>query len=101
MIVPFDSQCSYPDAVIAFNGSGAMQPPQGLGCVCNQGMGALTMDGTGLLGTGLFATATDLSTWGAGEYITLALAGYTLYALTSTTKQTYRTASKRLRRARA
>lgn len=78
-------------------------PPSGLGCCgCDQqGVGLLSMDGTGLLGTGLFADATNLSTWGWGEYAALGLGLYTLFALTSTTKRGYSTARRKLRRKRA
>ena len=78
----------------------------GLGCGCGGGcaggcgLAALTMDGTGLFGTGLFANPFDFSTWGTGEYIALALGLYTMYALTSTTKAEYRRASRGVRRLR-
>ena len=63
---------------------------QGLGCACGGsccgGLGGLTFDGTGLLGTGLFSGGTDLSTWGAGEYGVLATAAYMLYSTVFTTR---------------
>ena len=52
----------------------------GLGC--SQGVGALTMDGTGLFGTGVFGTGvtlTDFSTWGAGEIGAVAAFLFLLY----------------------
>jgi len=66
----------------------------GLGCpdcggTCN-GMGAW-MDGTGLLGTGLFAGGLDPSTWGAGEYVAVAAGLYVLFSVFSQTKRTTRT----------
>ena len=78
----------------------------GLGCGGKQdcgcgGMGALTMDGTGFLGTGLFSGGFDLSTWGIGEYGVLALGAFTLYSLMQTTKQTYGRVRKSARRLRA
>ena len=51
---------------------------------CRCGMSGLTMDGTGLLGTGLFSGGMDLSTWGAGEAITVGLGLYVLYAVFAT-----------------
>lgn len=59
----------------------------GLGCVecggsCG-GLGALSMDGSGLLGTGIFGTGvslTDFSTWTYAEMATIALG---LYVFTS------------------
>lgn len=58
----------------------------GCGCSGDCGVSGLTMDGTGLFGSGLFSEGFDVSTWGMGEYMLLGLAAYTLYALTSTTK---------------
>lgn len=66
----------------------------GLGCGCGctsgppaYGLSGLSMDGTGLMGTGLFAGGTDLSTWGAGEYVTVGIGAYALYSLFSTGKR--------------
>jgi hypothetical protein len=60
----------------------------GLGCGGKQdcgcgGMGALTMDGTGLLGTGLFSGGFDLSTWGIGEYLTATFGLYIVFSVFS------------------
>jgi hypothetical protein len=52
----------------------------GKGC----GVSGLTFDGTGLLGSGLFAG--DVSTWGAAEYAALAFGAYMLYSIVFTTK---------------
>ena len=68
----------------------------GLGC--SQGMGALTMDGTGLMGTGLFSGGLDLSTWGAGEIAALAFGAFVLFSVFSTTERGYQTAKRRVRR---
>lgn len=63
---------------------------RGLGCACGgsccEGLGGLTFDGTGLLGSGLFSGGMDLSTWGAAEYTLLAGVAYMLYATVFTTK---------------
>jgi hypothetical protein len=65
---------------------------RGLGCAdcgcsgCNGGMGALTFDGTGLWGSGLFSG--DMSTWGAGEYGVLALGAFVLYSVVFTSRRT-------------
>jgi hypothetical protein len=50
------------------------------------GMGAMTFDGTGLFGTGLFGG--DWSTWGWTELLVLPVAAYALYAMVYQTKQT-------------
>jgi hypothetical protein len=75
-----------------------MVQARGLGCGCGGecgcGMGALSMDGTGLFGSGLFASPFDLSTWGIGEYLALLLGAYVVYAVTSSTKAEFRRASK-------
>jgi hypothetical protein len=63
-------------------------------------MGAFSMDGTGLLGTGLFSGGTDLSTWGVGEYMVLAFAAYALSSLVGDTKRGYGRVSKGIRRRR-
>ena len=60
----------------------------GLGCA--QGMGALTMDGSGLFGTGVFGTGVtlaDFSTWGAGEIGAVAVALFLLFSVVGTTKR--------------
>jgi hypothetical protein len=79
-----------------FNGSLAADCP-----ACCKGMAALSMDGTGLFGSGLFASPFDVSTWGAGEYLALAFGAYLLYALTSTTKTEFQRARKGVRRLRS
>lgn len=77
----------------------------GLGC-CG-GMGALTMDGTGLFGTGIFGgnfNLTDFSTWGPAEVGALLAAAFVLFSITSTTQRGVEGVQKRvrkLRRARA
>ena len=71
-------------------------------CCCGgSGMGALTMDGTGLFGSGLFASPFDVSTWGFGEYMALGLGAYLLYAVVSTTKAETRRVSRGYRRLKA
>jgi hypothetical protein len=71
-------------------------------CCCGgSGMGALTMDGTGLFGSGLFADPFNVSTWGFGEYAVLGLAAYMLYAVVSTTKHETRRVSRGYRRLKA
>jgi hypothetical protein len=74
----------------------------GMGCCdsCSNGFNSsglqgLTMDGTGLAGTGLFAG--DMSTWGMGEYATIGLGLYAAFALTSTTKRHAQTVSRKVR----
>lgn len=75
----------------------------GLGCpdcggTC--GMSGLSMDGSGLFGTGIFGTGvvlTDFSTWGMGEYATLALGAYVLLSLTYTTKAAGRRVSRKVK----
>jgi hypothetical protein len=60
----------------------------GLGCA--QGVGALTMDGSGLFGTGIFGTGvtlTDFSTWGAGEIAAVALSLFVLFSVVGSTKR--------------
>ena len=53
----------------------------------SHGMAGLTMDGTGLLGTGLFSGGMNFSTWGTGEYVVAGLGAYTLFSLFSTGKR--------------
>jgi hypothetical protein len=59
-------------------------------------MGALTMDGTGFLGTGLFASGLDLTKWGAGEILAAAFGLFVVYSVLSTTKRGYRTARRKV-----
>jgi hypothetical protein len=66
----------------------------GIGC-CG-GMGAL-MDGTGLLGTGLFASGSDLSGWGRGEAVVVAFGLFTVYSLFSTTGRGVQTVRRKAR----
>lgn len=77
---------------------------KGMGCCnrCNDkmGMSGLTMDGTGLLGTGLFQTPFDFSTWGIGEYAAAGLALWVLYSVFATSRDTYQATRKRIRGAR-
>jgi hypothetical protein len=49
-------------------------------------MGAFTMDGTGMLGTGLFAGGLDVSTWGAGEFAVAAFGVFALYSMLFTSR---------------
>ena len=63
-------------------------------------MSGLTMDGTGLLGTGLFTGGMDLSTWGAGEVAVLALGAFALYSMMSTTRRGAQRAGATARRIR-
>ena len=50
------------------------------------GMGGLTFDGTGLLGTGLFSG--DFTTWGVSELVASLFGAYALYSMFYQTKQT-------------
>ena len=50
------------------------------------GMGGLTFDGTGFLGTGLFSG--DMSTWGWGELIFGVIGVYAVYSMFFQAKQT-------------
>lgn len=79
--------------------------PKGLGCCgCNavpNGLSALTMDGTGLLGTGLFSGGADLSTWGIGEYAVIGLGVLMLYSTFSTTSRGVSQVRRKLRRKKA
>ena len=52
-----------------------------------RGMGGLTFDGTGLLGTGLFSGGLDLSTWTWAEYLATAVGIYVVYSVLSTTSR--------------
>lgn len=51
-----------------------------------QGMGGLSFDGTGLLGTGLFSG--DISTWGISELVCSLIGAYAIYAMFMQGKQT-------------
>lgn len=103
MIIQFDP-CPYDRIVDQFNQLPAPPYPQGdsgsCGCGCGgaNGLGALTMDGTGLFGSGLFASPFDVSTWSIGEYLALGLGAYLLYAVVFTTKAETRRASRGFRR---
>ncbi len=77
---------SLPSPSVGMSGMGC-----GCGGGCNNGapavgMGSLTMDGTGLLGTGLFAGGLDLSTWGPGEITVAAAGAFVVYSVFFTTK---------------
>src|ERR1035437_3775136 len=50
------------------------------------GMGGLSFDGTGFLGTGLFSG--DMATWGIGEIIFGLVGAYAVYAMFFQVKQT-------------
>ena len=77
-----------------------MVQAKGLGCNCARGMGAFSMDGTGLLGTGLFSGGTDLSTWGVGEWLVIAFGVYAASSFVGDTKRGYSRVSKGIRRRR-
>lgn len=51
-----------------------------------QGMGGLSFDGTGLLGTGLFSG--DMSSWGITEIILGLVGAYAVYSMIFQAKQT-------------
>jgi len=70
------------------------------GCGCCGGMGSFSMNGTGLLGTGLFASS-DISTWGAGEYIAIGVGVLMVYSLFSTGKRATRRVSRGIKRVRS
>lgn len=58
----------------------------GVGCCgCDKGLGTLG-DGTGLFGTGLFSSGFDYSQWGLIDWAALAMGGYVLLSVFSTTK---------------
>ena len=82
----------------------------GMGCHCgcggacghSHGMGGLTFDGTGLLGTGLFSG--DWTTWGIPEAVTGLIGAYAFYAMfmqAGQTKTRLEGAAQRRRRSRA
>lgn len=79
----------------------------GLGCPqCGGTCAGLSawMDGTGLLGTGLFAGGLDPSTWGIGEWLTVLFGGYvalSLFHTTATTTRAVRRKSRAVRKAMA
>lgn len=79
--------CPYPEIVDAFNSIPQSDIPQPImqdsPCCCQQGLGAF-MDGTGLLGTGLFVGGFDPTTWGVGEYAVLAVGAFALYSMFDT-----------------
>lgn len=80
--------CSYPDAVAQF---ATVEVPAGLlndPCPCMPGLNGLTMDGSGLFGTGLFVGGP--TTWGAGEFGALAAGTLLLYFVVSATNRTER-----------
>lgn len=98
--------CPYDRIVDAFNAIPPSMIPQPIesncGCGCGggcSGMSGLTMDGTGLLGTGLF-TSTDIATWGAGEVAVLAFGFFALYSMFSTTRRAGRRVAKGARSAK-
>jgi hypothetical protein len=74
-------------AARGFQGLG--QCPSGCspGCRCKSGLGDLSFDGTGLLGTGLFSM--DPSTpWGIPELVAGLIGAYAFYSMFMQTKQT-------------
>lgn len=68
---------------------------------CMQGLGALTMDGTGLFGTGLFSGGFDLSTWGIGEYLVAVVGGYMVLNLFSDIARGSKKVSRKVRSVRS
>jgi hypothetical protein len=99
--------CPYDQIVDAFDSIPAIpQPFDTVGdcdCGCMGGCGGLSglMDGTGLLGTGLFVGGLDPSTWGAAEYAVLALGAFAIYsAMGSSRRGSSRRASVGRRKAR-
>ena len=98
---PYDSIVDPGQELPALSKAAGLSGCAGLGCDCGCGMGALTMDGTGLFGSGLFADPFNVSTWGVGEYMALAFGAYLLYAVVGTTKAEVRRASRGYRRLRA
>jgi len=94
----------YLPAALAFYPQNLQAKGLGCGCAgtdCGCGMGGLTMDGTGLLGTGLFSGGMDLSTWGVGEYVVAAFAVYAVFSLVSDVKSGATKVRKRLKRKKA
>ena len=89
---PFKGFGSYFGTPTYFSTPAGQSGILGLGCACgcagrcNQGLMGLTMDGTGLLGTGLFAGGFNVSTWGPAEVVTAAAGVYVLYSVFFTTR---------------
>jgi hypothetical protein len=85
--------CPYDSIVDAFNSIPAIpQPFDTVGdcdCGCMGGCGGLSglMDGTGLLGTGLFVGGLDPSTWGIGEFAVIGFAVGVLYSVMGTKRR--------------
>lgn len=80
----------------------ALTAPAGLGC-CG-GMGAWSMDGSGLFGTGVFGngvSVTNLSTWTWAEYAAVGLSLFVVFSLFSTTQRGVTTVRKTIRRRRS
>jgi hypothetical protein len=73
----------------------------GLGCSdCGGTCGGLGQASTGLFGTGLFASS-DPSTWGVGEYLTIAIGGYLVINVVSDAQSVGKTAKRTYRRIRS
>ena len=77
--------------VMTFPGAGAGMDGMGCGCGCaGRGLSGLTMDGTGLLGTGLFCWppfgGDGSCNWGMAELIAGAIGFYALYSMFRTSK---------------
>jgi hypothetical protein len=85
--------CPYDSIVDAFNSIPPIPEPfdtvGDCDCGCGGGCGGLSglMDGTGLLGTGLFVGGLDPSTWGAAEYAVLALGAFAIYSAMGTKRR--------------
>jgi len=77
------------------------------GCIsCSGGLGCAECGGTcglgqaGLFGTGLFQSA-DPSTWGVGEWATIAVGGFLAVSAVTTAQKTGRAVSRGYRKAKA
>ena len=68
---------------------------QGLGC-CG-GMGALTFDGSGILGSGLFAGGTSLSNWTWAEYAVAGIGVLVLFKLFASGQRVVATGRRKTR----
>ena len=72
---------------------------RGLGCRNCRGVGSF-MDGSGLLGTGLFVNGMDPSTWGVGEYAVLGVGVFALFSMFDTGRRGVTTARRKGRAVR-
>ena len=80
--------CPYPEIVDAFNSISSVghsaADHAGQSVLLPTGIRRIQMDGTGLLGTGLFVGGFDPTTWGVGEYAVLAVGAFALYSMFDT-----------------